>query len=58
MELLMDKKEFQIMSSEFRRVASRLLKTNVDDGLDNLKDFSIALNTIQLFGNSLRNIIP
>lgn len=39
MELLMDKKEFQIMSTEFRRVASRLLKTNVDDGLDNLKRF-------------------
>lgn len=44
MELLMDKKEFQIMSSEFRRVASRLLKTNVDDGLDNLKRF---LNCIE-----------
>ena len=39
MELLMDKKEFQIMSAEFRRVASRLLKTDVDDGLDNLKRF-------------------
>jgi len=39
MELLMDKKEFQIMSAEFRRVASRLLKTDFHDGLDNLKRF-------------------
>lgn len=35
----MDKKEFQILSTEFRRIASRLLKTNRDDGLNNLKRF-------------------
>jgi len=35
----MDKKEFQILSTEFRRIASRLLKTDRDDGLNNLKRF-------------------
>lgn len=37
MEILMDKVEFQVMSTEFRRISSRLLKTDVDDGLENLK---------------------
>lgn len=35
----MDKKEFQMLSTEFRRIASRLLKTDRDDGINNLKRF-------------------
>jgi len=39
MDLLMDKKDFQMLSTEFRRIASRLLKTDQDDGLNNVKRF-------------------
>lgn len=39
MEISMDKKEFQLVSVEFRRLASRLLKTDFEDALDNLKRF-------------------
>ena len=37
MEITIDKKEFQKISAAFRRYASRLLRTSVGDGLDNLK---------------------
>jgi hypothetical protein len=37
MEISIDRKEFQKISLEFRRLSSRLLKTYLDDGMDNLK---------------------
>jgi hypothetical protein len=39
MEILLDKKEFQKISTEFRRVSSRLLRTRHEDGINNLKRF-------------------
>ena len=39
MEITIDKREFQKISLEFRRLSSRLLRTNFDDGMDNLKRF-------------------
>ncbi|MCK1997509.1 hypothetical protein MPH47_09795 [Psychrobacillus psychrodurans] len=54
MELILDKKEFQLISAEFRRIASRLLKTNMNDGINNLKRFIFFIENNPLINNFIQ----
>lgn len=54
MEILMDKKEFQLVSTEFRRIASRLLKTDFNDGIENLKRFLSYIENTPLIWNFIQ----
>lgn len=55
MEITIDKKEHQKISLKFRQIASRLLKTNWEDGMENLKRFLNAIESEPIIIDFINN---
>jgi hypothetical protein len=54
MEITIDKKELQKIGFKFRNIASRLLKTNYQDGMENLQRFLDYIDNVTIIENYIK----